>query len=277
MTHRSVPDFLASAAFKRLKSGVFSVVFCEEDWLVPQTVAHALSLRPRHVLVIGRTGALADDQDVSVITMDLSERSAKAEILNRLIPALDGRWLTWVSNGEFLIFPWCETRTLGDLTQFLGDERRRVLYSYALDLYAPEMPAAEALREAELWFDFKGYHAFPEEDRRLTAFGGLGWRFEEFFPPWLQQIGRPAVFRAAKGLQIERDLMFEDTAYRSVSAPWHHSPTGAVMSLRRTRRLLLAPGFDAVADRLIWQGSARFSWQSRQLLDLGMIEPGQWF
>ena len=287
MAHRSVKDFLASAVFSRLPRGVITVLFCEEDWLVAETLAHIQAQRPGHVLAVGRTGSLADDHNISVIQTDLSERMARVEVLNTLIQAMDGRWIHWLSNGEFLFYPWSESRSLGDVTQFLGDERRRVLYCYAIDLYAPDLPGDGEMGDgemgdgekggAELWFDREAYHAFPEEDRRLTVFGGLGWRFEEFFPERMQQIGRPAIFRAEKGVKIGRDLMFEETAYRSVSAPWHSSPTGAVMTLRRSRHLLRAPGFEAVSDRLIWDGSERFGWRSDQLLSLGMIEPGQWF
>jgi hypothetical protein len=37
------------------------------------------------------------------------------------------------------------------------------------------------------------------------------------------------------------------------------------------------PGFAKRRDSLIWHGSVPFEWSSRQLMDLGMIEPGQWF
>ncbi|MEM7506681.1 MAG: hypothetical protein AAF415_08030 [Pseudomonadota bacterium] len=277
MTFRSVPDFLDSAACKRLKPGVLSVVFCEEDWLIPETIAHVQAQRPAHILAIGRTGALASDAGLSIVTADLANRTARVEAMNQLIAGLQGRWMHWLNNAEFLFFPWCETRTINDLASFLKDERRRSLYTYALDLYAAKLPGAGQLEGAGLHFDAKAYHAFPQEDRRLTVFGGLGWRFEEFFPAWMQQIGRAALFLADKDVRIGRDMMFEADAYRSVSAPWHNSPTGAIMSLRRTSHLMAAPGFDDVAGKLIWEGSTPFGWHSAQLLDMGMIEPGQWF
>lgn len=277
MTFRSVPDFLGSAACKRLRSGVLSVVFCEEDWLIPETIARVQAQRPVHILAIGRTGALASDEGLSIISADLAGRAARVELINQLITGLDGRWIHWLNNAEFFFFPWCETRTINDLASFLKDERRRSLYTYALDLYAPTLPKQGPVEEAGLNFDAKAYHAFPQEDRRLNVFGGLGWRFEEFFSAWMQQIGRASLFLADKQVLIGRDMVFEADAYRSVSAPWHNSPTGAVMGLRRASHLLAAPGFDGVADRLLWEGSTPFAWHSAQLLDMGMIEPGQWF
>ena len=35
------------------------------------------------------------------------------------------------------------------------------------------------------------------------------------------------------------------------------------------------PKFDV--KNFMWRDSVKFDWSSRQLLDLGMIEPGQWF
>ncbi|MEM0922460.1 MAG: hypothetical protein AAGI13_05405 [Pseudomonadota bacterium] len=267
--------FLRSHALR--EAGVLAVLFCEESWLAAASLAHLRRRRPAHIIAIGQTEGLQPGPDLTAIEADLGNRRTRAEILNKLIAGREGGWIAWLSNGEILFYPWCETRTLGDLAQFLGDERRRILYSYAIDLYAPELPEGPDPTAAELHFDRIAYHAFPGEDRRLSVFGGLGWRFEEMIPAEMQPIGRPTLFRATSGLEIQPDLSFADPAYRAVSAPWHHSPTGAVMTLRRSRRLLQAPGFGKVAGKLLWHGSERFNWSSAQLLDLGLIEPGQWF
>ena len=186
--------------------------------------------------------------------------------------------MPWLWAGEFLFYPFCETRSLPELVGFLTDERRRVLFSYALDLYAPEMPGGDIdPTRCQLQFDRIGYQPFPQPDQRLDLFGGLGWRFEECTPPEMQQIGRSALVRADAGIPFDRHWRFEDPEYDSVSCPWHNSPTGAVMSLRRAYRVLAHPAFAAVAGDLVWQGSQPFDWTSRQLLELGMIEPGQWF
>ncbi|MEM0942540.1 MAG: hypothetical protein AAGI70_01210, partial [Pseudomonadota bacterium] len=64
----------------------------------------------------------------------------------------------------------------------------------------------------------------------------MGWRFEEVLAP--EPMGRTSLFRADAGVLLGPDLSFAEPAYRSISAPWHHSPTGAVMTLRRLRALL---------------------------------------
>ncbi|MBY8976672.1 hypothetical protein KHP62_12685 [Rhodobacteraceae bacterium NNCM2] len=276
MTERALSEYLSSEACKKLPAGVVTVLFCEDDAYLEATVDHALRQSPAHILAIGRPEALEGREGITAIPADLTDPLARDRILNDLIDRFDGRWLHWLHNGEFFFYPWCESRSLGDLTGFLKNERRSILYTYSLDLYAQDLPAGDP-RTAPLWFDRDAYCAFPEQDQQLTVYGGLGWRFEEFFStPWLE-IGRANLFRARKGVHIRRNLIFADPAYRTVSAPWHHSPTGAVMSFRRSRHLMAHPEFFGVRDKLIWSGSEPFRWNSNELLDLGMIEPGQWF
>ncbi|MEM6932201.1 MAG: hypothetical protein AAF526_01310 [Pseudomonadota bacterium] len=278
MTDQTLADFLASPTSRTLPDGVLTVLFCEDAAYVSATLDRALSQRPAHILCIGRTSGVEDHEHVTMIRADLADRFARDGIINRIIDRFDGRWIHWINNGDFFFYPWCESRSLGELAAFLADERRPILFSYGLDLYARELPAKNAdPRLVEMWFDLRAYHAFPEENRRLAIFGGLGWRFEELFLPAWRQIGRAALFRAEKGVHIGKDMVFEDDVYVSVSAPWHNSPTGAVMSLRRTRHLFASPEFVDVQERLFWPGSHKFEWTSAQLLDLGMIEPGQWF
>ncbi|MEM7176982.1 MAG: hypothetical protein AAF503_04695 [Pseudomonadota bacterium] len=278
MTEITLPEYLSSDACARLPAGVLTVLFCEDEAHLGATLAHARAQAPAHILAIGRAASLAGEAGVTAIAADLADRFARDRALNLLIDRFEGRWLHWLNNGEFFFFPWSETRTLGDIAGFLQNERRRLLYAYTLDLYAPDLPDGGAdPRAGRMWFDRDAYCGFPKQDHQLTVYGGLGWRFEELFAPHWLEIGRANLFRASRSARIGRDLIFDDPAYRTVSAPWHHSPTGAVMSLRRARHLISHPGFIALQDKLMWEGSVPFDWRSAQLLDLGMIEPGQWF
>lgn len=280
MDFASIDAFLASARVAALPPGPVGVVLAETRWMLAPAAERLRRLGAAAVLVLGAdaAGLFAGAGAPDTIRADLAAPGAAAAALNRLIGALAGRWIAWCHEAEFLFFPWCETRTLSDITTFLAEERRRVLYTYALDLYADPLPdEAGAPEDAAVWFDTTGYHAFPKEDGRLDIYGGLGWRFEGMVPAAMQHIGRPAVFRAAPGLEIGRELRFAEAEYASVACPWHNNPTGAVMTLRRARALLGNPGFPPVRDRLRWAGSEPFAWHSGQLLELGMIEPGQWF
>ncbi|MEM9059593.1 MAG: hypothetical protein AAGD13_03950 [Pseudomonadota bacterium] len=261
-----------------LAGGVVAVLLCETPAQTNCSMRRLAAQGAGSLIVIGDAPE-PSDLDVQVVRVKQlpSQRSAWS-MLNQLIDLLAGRWLLWLWNGEYFVFPFGETRTLSDLAAFLGDERRKMIFTYAFDLYANDLPnGGDNLEEADLHFDRIGYHAFPRDEKVLRLFGGLGWRFAEFAPRETQQIGRTSLFKAEKGVWMDRKYLFEDAEYASVQCKWHHNPTAAVMSLRRTRRILAHPEFHRVRGNLLWEGSEKFDWTSRQLLELGMIEPGQWF
>lgn len=261
-----------------LPGGVVAVVLSEQ---VLHATASARWLQGKGARAVIDVGAGVDAAEVDCPVITIEERPAErglADQMNLLIDALDGRWVTWLWAGEFFLYPFCESRALADLTEFLTDERRRSLFAYALDLYAHDLPGEGSCpTEAALWIDKAGYHAFPRSNQQLRVFGGLGWRFHEMLPTGMEQIGRTALFKAAHGVHLGQDMMFEDEDYASVSCPWHNSPTGAVMSLRRTRRIMAHPNFGPLRSKLEWRGTAPFHWTSTELMEDGMIEPGQWF
>lgn len=275
-------SFATPAEFARsrvaLPEGVIGIVLCDSSLHAEASARRMFRQGAGCVVTLGLATPLRIDGHKTIaITSPLHEIEAH-RALNTLIDALDGRWLLWHWNAEFFVFPYGETRSIADLAAFLTDERRRALYCYALDLYSRDLPRADQAPElAELNFDRLGYYAFPKENQQLRVFGGLGWRFQEFLPPRARQIGRTSVFRAEKGAHLGRDMMFEDPDLASVACPWHHNPTGAVMSLRRARAIMAHAAFPEVAKRLYWRGTTRFDWTSSQLLNLGLIEPGQWF
>ncbi|MEM1297766.1 MAG: hypothetical protein AAGH68_00705 [Pseudomonadota bacterium] len=266
---RSVPD---------LPGGVVAVVLSEQ---VLHATESARWLAARGASAVIDLGAGVDAAEVDCPVVTIEERPAErglADQMNLLIDALDGRWVTWLWAGEFLFYPFCETRALADLTAFLTDERRQSLFAYALDLYAHDLPGAETCpTKADLWIDHEGYHAFPKGNQQLKVYGGLGWRFHEMLPRGMEQIGRTVLFKATRGIHMGEDMTFEDEHYASVSCPWHNSPTGAVMSLRRTRRIMAHPNFGPLRAKLEWRGTAPFGWTSAELMEEGMLEPGQWF
>lgn len=280
MIHQSVERYLASGEARRIPEGVVGIVLADGAEAAAPGAARLLGLGAVAVLVVGSPpdpDALAE-RGVVRIAAELADAPARADALNALFAALAGRWLVWHHAGEFVFFPFCETRTLGDIAAFLDSERRRVLYTYAFDLYANVLPEpGEDPRGAELFIDRIGYYAFPGAEGALEVYGGLGWRFEELLGNRQRAIGRPALLRPRRGERIGADLRFAEPALDTVSCPWHHNPTGAVVGLRTARRLFRQPGFGAVRPKLIWRGSTPFAWTSRQLLELGLIEPGQWF
>lgn len=275
MKYGTAQEFARDRA--RLPSGPVAVVLCDSPRQAQNTVARLAGQGAAVILVVGEAGPL-DTGGCTLVRIAEDPGRYAYRVVNTILGGLAGRWVVWLWAGEFLFFPYCETRTLPELIAFLEDERRRVLFCYALDLYGIDMPGPhQPPWELDLDFDRTGYQPFPQPDQGLNLYGGLGWRFEELAPDNMAQIGRSALVRADRGIALDRNWRFGDRHYDSVSCPWHHSPTGAVMTLRRTWRIMAHPGFADVCGDLIWQGSARFDWTSRQLLEDGMIEPGQWF
>lgn len=263
-----------------LPQGVVAILICESGLQAAASARRLAAQGAAAIIAIGAgTAALPQDLSCPVIILDLDPTESQTHTaLNDLFDALSGRWVLWLWNAEFFVFPYGENRTLADLATYMGEERRRTVFTYAFDLYADLLPEGdEPPEQAGLCFDATGYHAFPQADQQVRLFGSLGWRFEEMMPSSLQQIGRTSMLRAERGVHLGRDMIFEDPEYASVSCPWHHNLTAAMMTLRRTYRLVAHPNFHTVRRKLDWAGTTEFDWTSSQLLELGMIEPGQWF
>ena len=61
------------------------------------------------------------------------------------------------------------------------------------------------------------------------------------------------------------------------ACPWHNNITAAVCSFRTAKALRSNPGSRFDIQNFRWHNSMPFEWQSQQLMDLGLMEPGQWF
>ena len=276
MIFNTVKEF--ARARPKLPGGVIAILLCESERHVGASARRLAAQGASAIVAVGTPNGLTDAGCAVFPIAETPHPKSLPEMMQSLLTALSGQWVVWLWNSEFLVFPYGETRTLSDLAAFLGDERRTAIHGYVLDLYSRRLPTlSEDPSRSAMYFDRIGYYAFPEKDRTLRLRGGLGWRFEEFTPPSLQPINRAVMLKPGTDLKVSRDLSFGHSDYDSLSCPWHHNPTAAIMSLRRSRRIMAHPGFPALAHKLIWQGSTRFNWTSGQLLDLGLIEPGQWF
>ena len=134
--------------------------------------------------------------------------------------------------------------------------------------------------------DRAGYYALARPDpannghakeRQLDFFGGLRWRFEEHVPPLRRKIDRIALFRSKPGLSLREDFTFSEEEYNTYACPWHNNLTAAICSFRTAKALRTNPGSRFDIHSFKWRGSEPFRWHSQQLLDLGLMEPGQWF
>lgn len=276
MRYTSLDDYLGAIPAGR--TGPVGVLLCESSFLAAESAQRLRQTGFRDIVAIGPgAAAIPDEVGAARIDAQIARPAARAAALNRLIGAHAGRWMLAAQNGEFLFFPFCETRGVGDFTEFLASERRASAMAYAIDLYSDALGRDDArFSPREAYFDTQGWYGFEREGRQAEIFGGVGWRFEEYMPHALQRINRPALFRADPEAPIREDFWFANDEYNAISCPWHNNPTFALMTVRRAAALRSHPNFNKAVKTLMWPCSTRFEWSSEQLLGLGMIEAGQW-
>ena len=289
MHHTTLSDFLMRAV-PDLAKGPLAIILVEDEIEVATTLRHHIQSGFAEVLALmPSTMQLPADLQARVhrIDCDVTPEGAARDAINRIIAGVPGAWMYYCYNAEYLFFPFCETRTVGEMLAFHSEERRDAMLTYVVDLYADDLtqfPNAVSLDRAHL--DRSGYYALARNDtaephhpkeRQLDFFGGLRWRFEEHVPPTRRKIDRIALFRSKPGLTLRDDDTFSDEEYNTYACPWHNNLTATVCSFRAAKALKRNPGSSPDIDTFKWHNSERFDWHSRQLLDLGLMEPGQWF
>jgi hypothetical protein len=272
-------------------AGPVALVMAEDEVEVASTLRHHLAAGFRTVLLLAppEVEPPADLADrVHHAPHDVYADAALPEAVNRLSDRLPpGTWLYYCYNAEYLFFPFCETRTVRDLLAFHTEERREAMLAYVVDLYAGDLNRhrnAVSLDDAHL--DRSGYYALARKDpaanwapkeRQLDFFGGLRWRFEEHIPWARRKIDRVALFRTQPGLRLGSDFTFAEEEMNTYACPWHNNLTAAICSFRTAKALRTNPGSRFDIQNFRWHNSVPFDWQSQQLMDLGLMEPGQWF
>ena len=289
MRYTSISDFLSKSKNVLLK-GPIAMIFCEDDVEIDSTVRHHFSCGFTQVLLFAEPGYVVSD-DVAAKAHRIDFGLPTPETLNTAVNTLNeaspGVWMYYCYNAEYLFYPFSEKRTVGEMLSFHTEERRDAMLTYVVDLYAGDLyqfPNGVSLEEAYL--DKSGYYALARPDvshhnhpkeRQLDFFGGLRWRYEEHIPPARRKIDRIAIFRSKPGLALRTDHTFNDEEYNTYACPWHHNLTAAICSFRTAKALKRNPGSTFDIETFKWHNSTPFQWHSRQLLDLGLMEPGQWF
>ncbi|NBE07684.1 hypothetical protein [Paragemmobacter ruber] len=289
MEHQSLASYIGAAAGTPPK-GPMAIIMAEDPVEVDTTLRHHLQAGFRDVLLLAPDAIPMPkgmEDKVHRIAYDVHAEGALMAAVNTLIDAFPGLWIYYCFNAEYLFHPFCETRTVRDLLAFHAEERRDAMLTYVIDLYAGDLdrfPSAVSLENAHL--DRSGYYALARQDpennwhpkeRQLDFFGGLRWRFEEHVPSNRRKIDRISLFKAKKGLILRPDFTFNDEEYNTYACPWHNNLTATVCSFRTAKALKANPGSKWDIKSFHWHNSTGFQWHSQQLMDLGLMEPGQWF
>ena len=284
----SLTAFLGHAP--SLLRGPVAVVLVEDGVEVSSTLRHHLACGFATVVaVIPDAFTLPPDLAETVVRVDYdaSTDAATPAAVNAMIQAAPGIWMYYCFNAEYLFYPFSDTRTVGEMLAFHEEERRDAMLAYVIDLYADDLdrfPNAVSLERAHL--DRSGYYAQSRAarngqgsapDRQYDFFGGLRWRYEEHIPAARRRIDRIALFRTCPGLELHDDHTFNVEEYNTYACAWHNNLTASICSFRTAKALKTNPGSTFDIESFTWHNSTRFEWSSRQLLDLGLMEPGQWF
>ncbi|MEX0328361.1 MAG: hypothetical protein AB3N07_06525 [Ruegeria sp.] len=287
MQFDSVDHFLKSGRAV-LAQGPIALLFAEDDVELDSTLQHHLKLGFKSVIFFMPDDfVLAQDLPANVhrVTLSCAPRQVVFDTINKVIKAAPGVWMYYGYNAEYLFYPFCETRNVLELLAFHSEERRDAMMVHVVDLYADDLaryPNGVAVDHAML--DRIGYYAHARHtasgealERQLDMSGGLRWRFEDHIPYARRRVDRIALFKARKGLELQPDHTFNIAEYNTYSCPWHHNLTAAVCSFRAAKALKSNAGSTFDIQSFQWRGSTPFEWHSRQLMELGLMEPGQWF
>ncbi|MGI3211706.1 hypothetical protein ACROSR_11385 [Roseovarius tibetensis] len=291
MTAPTLTEFLASPR-PALATGPIALIFAEDQVELDSTLRHHIASGFKATVLFAPDAFnlapdIADDPGLYRVAFDLATGDRLTDAVNAMIEAAPGVWMYYCYNAEYLFHPFCETRSVGEMLTFHSEERRGAMLTYVVDLYAADLgrhPDGVSLDDALL--DRSGYYALARKDpdnhdhpreRQLDFFGGLRWRYEEHVPAARRKIDRIALFKAKPGLRLRDDHTFSDEEYNTYACPWHNNLTAAIASFRTAKALKRNPGSTFEIDSFRWHNSTPFAWHSRQLLDMGLMEPGQWF
>lgn len=287
MRYTNLTNFLRHGT-DALMRGPVALILVEDLVEVESTIHHHQKLGFKSVLVFAPDALeLPDDLEQAIhrISYDMAAESAMETAVNAIIKAAPDVWLYYCYNAEYLFYPFCETRSVGEMAAFSVEERRTGILTYVIDLYADDLgksPDAVSIEDAHL--DKSGYYAQSRMDaakrpkeRQLDFFGGLRWRFEEHIPAARRKIDRVALFLAQKGLELRPDHTFNIEEYNTHACEWHHNITATICSFRTAKALKRNPGSSFDIGTFHWHNTCKFEWHSQQLMDLGLMEPGQWF
>ena len=260
-----------------------AVILAEDGIELAGTIKHHTDMGFGTVLVIGDVEGVSAG-DAHLFPAQLNRLEESINVLNKVIKACSGKWIYYAFNAEYLYFPYCETRTIKDAVTFMEEERRTAVFTYAIDLYPESLTEhGNGVDIGTAHLDRNGYYGQDRfvdgkvVERQPEIFGGLRWRYEEHIPWEKRRVDRISLFKATKDLELGPDLRLNDPEMNTIACKWHNNMTIAVMSFRVAKALMHNPGSADEISGFHWGGSRKFEWNSTQLMELGFMEPGQWF
>ena len=215
-----------------------------------------------------------------------------------------GRWCLSMATTDLFVFYRCESRTLADFTEFLDSESRDHVYALVVEMYG-ERPAADLAAEGAAPSALDRFDAFgfvtldPGRFRNVIVRGGLQRRtLHRAKPRQSPALNRVPLVKWQWFYGYAAGTRLVVPAYLNIPhTPWHSSPTGCVLryallagpeTLKVAARheaavavkdggLASYPGLLKLRDAAPLQDASRRYRTTRDLVDAGLLNPGQWF
>lgn len=288
MRFSSLDRAVEHVAIKKAE-GPVAIIIAEDEVELASTIFHH-QRRGFKTLLLLAPSILKLDAEIEhlIIRIDYQtmQPDATVQIVNSVVRALPEKtWLHYCYNAEYLFYPFAESRTVGEMLAFHTEERRFSMLTYVVDVYAGDLGLHEnAVSLDDALMDRSGYYALARntpndgpKERQLNFYGGLRWRFEEHVEENKRKIDRISLVRSCPDIELRADHTWTDEELNTYSCPWHNNLTATVVSFRAAKALRSNPASRFDIDSFKWQNSVPFEWNSQQLMDLGLMEPGQWF
>lgn len=250
---------------------------------------------------------LARQRDVSLWRTDRSYRRARYGVdwLNALAARhAHGHWLLTVDADEFLVYPFCDTRPLAALTDWLDVSEMRSLGAMLLDMYprgrldAEPYVAGQNPFEIAEWFDAGNYTvSLNHRFRNLWIQGGP--RARAYFSdapneaPALNKIplvrwDRSYAYVSSTHMLLPRKLnkVYDRAGGERISGLLLHAKfldtfqDGAAVEADRAEHFRAGAEYrayaDAPDDRVLWCSRSERYLNWRQLEIMGLMSKGNW-
>jgi len=290
------------------------IVLRNETVRLPYFLAYYRKLGVKHFLFVdnGSDDGFMDEvggfPDCSVWHTRASYKGSKYGVhwLNHLLKQYgQGHWCLTVDPDEFLVFPYCDARSLIELTAYLDQEQKESFFSIMLDMYGAGTVDDAVYQKGQdplevcPWFDATGYYQDQRPDygewwirggvRRRVFFADQPWhapalnktvlvKWRWYYAyiasthiVWPNRLNRPHFHDtlAPTGclLHFKYLSFFRDKAEEEMARKQHYAGS------REYQRYL--EGLDS--KTVLWNpASVRFQdW--RQCVDLGLMNVGRWF
>ena len=148
--------------------GPFAFIFAQDYIELTHTVAHHIKLGFRQTVVLADvpfTRPADLPAEAAFISRAAKSSSDISPEMNAIISALPQQWIYCGYNGEYLFYPFCESRSIGEIIAFNTEERRKTIATTVVDLYAGHLGhSPHGVDVTNAYFDRLGYYAETRRD-----------------------------------------------------------------------------------------------------------------